>query len=33
MNRTLKQCKCVDSSYVLPDGWEYGRCLDFDAAE
>ena len=32
MNKALRCCKCVDSSYVLPDGWEYGRCLNFDAA-
>lgn len=27
MNRQLQKCKCVDSSYVLEDGWEYGRCF------
>ena len=32
MNKALRCCKCVDSSYDLPAGWEYGRCLNFDAA-
>lgn len=32
MNKALRCCKCVDSSFILPDGWEYGRCLNFDAA-
>lgn len=27
MNRQLKKCKRVDSSYVLEDGWENGRCF------
>lgn len=32
MNKTLQQCKCVDKSLPLEDGWEYGRCLNFNAA-
>lgn len=33
MNRQLRQCKCVDDSTILEDGWEYGRCSDFEAEE
>lgn len=33
MNRQLRQCKCVDGSTILEDGWEYGRCSDFEAEE
>lgn len=32
INKTLQQCKCVDKSLPLEDGWEYGRCLNFNAA-
>lgn len=26
MNKSLQQCKCVDKTFKLEPGWEYGRC-------
>lgn len=33
MNKELRQCRCVEKTYVLEPGWEYGRCCDFNAKE